>query len=540
MIRPLLLVLNMSNKAIPIIDLFAGPGGLGEGFSSEISGERPFRIGVSVEKDSCAQKTLSLRAFYRHFQHEGLPAPEEYYQYLAGDISRTDLEATYPREWEIAYGEALCAELGNDNLEHQPLIDKKIAAAVKGSKNWLLIGGPPCQAYSLIGRSCKVGILRSNYCEEHSQTVREQFEEDPKHILYQQYLRIIAMHGPAIFVMENVKGILSAKLKGEQIFPKILEDLRDPSAAAGQYGWDGAKKNKYRIVSFVTGKEPEEGAETDFLIKAENYGVPQARHRVILLGIREDIYNDIRGVVTPLKKASQTSLKKVIGTLPPLRSGFSKGQDSSERWKKYFQGLEKAPWLKSVDADVRNVLIAAIQELSQKDRKRAYKGDKNYSLEIFNGWYSDDSMEGLPNHETRTHMDSDLARYLFVAAYGKAKGRAPHLKDFPDGLLPDHNNVDKTDPDQKFSDRFKVQVWDRPSSTITCHISKDGHYFIHPDPAQCRSLTVREAARVQTFPDNYFFEGGRTQQYHQVGNAVPPFLAKQLAEVVYDIFLRSR
>jgi DNA (cytosine-5)-methyltransferase 1 len=156
------------------------------------------------------------------------------------------------------------------------------------------------------------------------------------------------------------------------------------------------------------------------------------------------------------------------------------------------------------------------------------------SLKVY-GWYTDESMKGLLGHATRSHMDDDLGRYLFVAAYGKANGKSPHLKDFPKKLLPNHQNVDITLPDQKFSDRFKVQVWDHPASTITSHISKDGHYFIHPDPSQCRSLTVREAARIQTFPDNYCFEGGRTDQYHQVGNAVPPYLAKQLAEIVYGV-----
>ncbi|MFA5689292.1 MAG: DNA cytosine methyltransferase [Kiritimatiellales bacterium] len=522
----------MAQGIIPIVDLFAGPGGLGEGFSSEIFRERPFRIGVSVEKDPCARQTLSLRAFFRYFKHTGRSVPEEYYQYLSGIISRTELEELYPEEWKLAYNEAICAELGNEHSDHQPWIDKKITAAIKDHKDWVLIGGPPCQAYSLIGRSCILGYLKS----ERSGKTKADFENDDRHKLYQQYLRIIALYAPAVFVMENVKGILSSKLHGKKIFPRILKDLRDPSVAAKQYGWGKVKQNKYRIVSFVTGEEPSEGSEADFLIKAEKYGIPQARHRVILLGLREDIFDAIHGGITPLVEKNEITIKKVIGNLPKLRSGFSKGTDSIERWKKYFHDLKKAPWLKSIEKEVRDELIAALQELSGSNESQVYNRWGKFPLDILNGWYTDPELKGISHHETRTHMDSDLARYLFVAAYGKAKNRAPHLKNFPDELLPKHKNIRKDNPDQKFSDRFKVQVWDKPSSTITCHISKDGHYFIHPDPVQCRSLTVREAARIQTFPDNYFFEGGRTQQYHQVGNAVPPYLAKQLAEVVYDIF----
>jgi len=129
-------------------------------------------------------------------------------------------------------------------------------------------------------------------------------------------------------------------------------------------------------------------------------------------------------------------------------------------------------------------------------------------------------------------MASDLQRYLFASSYSKATGRAPKLRNFPKRLLPEHENVTTNDGSIPFEDRFRVQGSTSPSTTVVSHIAKDGHYYIHPDPTQCRSLTVREAARLQTFPDNYFFEGNRTQQYTQVGNAVPPFLAIQLGEIV--------
>ena len=133
-------------------------------------------------------------------------------------------------------------------------------------------------------------------------------------------------------------------------------------------------------------------------------------------------------------------------------------------------------------------------------------------------------------------MDSDLLRYLFVSCFAKVNKRSPKLEDFPAALLPDHKNVKAGIEDKKFADRFRVQLWDQPCKTITSHISKDGHYYIHPDPTQCRSFTVREAARIQTFPDNYFFCGPRTSQFIQVGNAVPPLLANQIAGIVYTAF----
>ena len=154
--------------------------------------------------------------------------------------------------------------------------------------------------------------------------------------------------------------------------------------------------------------------------------------------------------------------------------------------------------------------------------------------EDLRNWLEDSRLARLSLHETRGHMVGDLERYLFTSCWAAATGSSPKAKDFPEALAPQHDNWRSG----KFSDRFRVQPWDLPSSTVTCHLSKDGHYFIHPDPAQCRSLTVREAARLQTFPDNYFFKGNRTQQYIQVGNAVPPFLATKIAAALHSALLQ--
>jgi DNA (cytosine-5)-methyltransferase 1 len=140
-------------------------------------------------------------------------------------------------------------------------------------------------------------------------------------------------------------------------------------------------------------------------------------------------------------------------------------------------------------------------------------------------------MGSVTQHEARSHMKDDLIRYGVLSGIAKREGRSLKLNDQGfQAFLPDHRNVGRADT--PFTDRFRVQMWEEPSTTVVSHISKDGHYYIHPDPSQMRSLTVREAARLQSFPDNYYFKGGRTQQYHQVGNAVPPLLAVQLGRVV--------
>jgi DNA (cytosine-5)-methyltransferase 1 len=152
-------------------------------------------------------------------------------------------------------------------------------------------------------------------------------------------------------------------------------------------------------------------------------------------------------------------------------------------------------------------------------------------------WFIDSRIGGVCNHKTKGHMPSDLHRYLYASCFAQVHDRSPTLKDFPKDLLPNHRNaIEALDRSGGlFADRFRVQLKGKPATTITSHIHKDGHYYIHYDPSQCRSLTVREAARIQTFPDNYLFCGNRTQQYHQVGNAVPPLLAHELAALVYRL-----
>jgi DNA (cytosine-5)-methyltransferase 1 len=186
--------------------------------------------------------------------------------------------------------------------------------------------------------------------------------------------------------------------------------------------------------------------------------------------------------------------------------------------------------------EIRDDLESIMSELSVPKANRGanfipYQTGIGYEME----WFLDAKIGGVCNHSSRSHMQSDLLRYLYAASYGKLLHASPMLFDFPAALLPAHKNVQVDGKEEYFDDRFRVQLEDQPATTVTSHIAKDGHYYIHFDPTQCRSLTVREAARLQTFPDNYFFCGPRTHQYRQVGNAVPPILAREIAAIVFSI-----
>lgn len=521
----------MSKKTL-IVDLFAGPGGLGEGFSRFThKGERPFKLAASVEQDPKAHRTLTLRAFFRQFER----VPEEYYEYVrAGDPSlRDELFRQFPSEGDAAIEETLGGPRTLGKEEHDKQIFSRIRSALKDHQGpKVVIGGPPCQAYSVVGRARNKGI--EGYA----------LENDGRALLYREYLEVLNEVKPEVFVMENVRGILSAKVNGQLIFDQILKDLKNPSESVGR--GNGSEYEIFSLVSPLPQAELFEhraySSSSDYLIKAEKYGIPQTRHRVILLGVKRELLNREPGILEPGPSVGLTTAD-VIGDLPRIRSGLTKISNTPESWNRNLQDAAKA---------VKEILEELDDKLSLPDGFPLNGSDSSlvsqggnfvpfdaemtrcsFSDENLRKWFRDDRIGGFLNHSARSHMPQDIYRYLFASCFAllNSEGASPTSRDYHPDLEPKHRNW----ASGKFIDRFKVQARNRTPSTITSHIAKDGHYFIHYDPTQCRSLTVREAARIQTFPDNYFFEGNRTEQYVQVGNAVPPLLANKIARIVYGI-----
>lgn len=506
---------------IDVIDLFAGPGGLGEGFASLDNGNA-FRIAVSAEMETSAHQTLTLRSFYRLARREDdKQAMSAYYAYCNSDTAPPPATAS-PTLWKEATKEAQQLTLGE--VESNDKLDAILKAKKLDGNNTVLIGGPPCQAYSLVGRSRNQG--KTNYVAA----------EDHRHFLYREYLRILHKAQPAVFVMENVKGILSSRVGGNLIFHDILRDLTDPGKALGlETGVRYTIHSLVAPVNFKPGMDPNSIDPTDFIIHSERYGIPQARHRVILLGVREKFKYQSEFL---LSNTSQLTVKNAFQGLPRLRSKLGPEQ-GAQKWHdtvvKLGRDLALDAWNQDED-DLAKGLTTVSDAVSSNLNTGSLRYPKKLLSESttdYQKWVCDSKLSVWLNHETRSHMPSDLGRYLYAAVFAQLRGYSPkgHEEFALKGLAPNHANWKSG----KFADRFRVQRYGAPSTTVTSHISKDGHYFIHPDPSQCRSLTVREAARLQTFPDNYFFQGNRTQQYHQVGNAVPSLLANRIAQVVKQV-----
>jgi len=505
--------------SIPVIDVFAGPGGLGEGFSAYGSSglSAGFKIALSVEMEYWAHQTLLLRSFFHQFPRDEVP--REYYSHLRGEITRDELFQKFRKAAARAEKQAWRAELGVVDPKD---VDRRIRLALQSSDEWVLCGGPPCQAFSVVGRSRNGGISRT----------------DHRVYLYRQYLRILSVHEPPLFIMENVKGLLSSHVGGSEIFQQMLDDLHHPGAVAGTEKRDGARYSLYSLTECL-GAKPSAGYEPrDFVLKCEDFGVPQTRHRVVILGVREDV---ARPVMPTLDSHGRSiSARAVLRGLPCLRSGLSQTEDGHEEWRSALNSIRTADFMRSrrngQDGQVRKRMLETLDTIRDFRAGRGAEFIPCSAVADYRpDWFLDAAIGGVCNHASRFHMISDLHRYLFSASFAKVYGRSPQLGDFPSELHPDHKNLREALQKGHFDDRFRVQMSRRPATTITSHIAKDGHYFIHYDETQCRSLTVREAARLQTFPDNYFFCGPRTHQYRQVGNAVPPLLAHQIASLVARI-----
>ncbi|MBK3664791.1 DNA cytosine methyltransferase [Bradyrhizobium diazoefficiens] len=540
-----------SPRTIPIIDIFAGPGGLSEGFHSVNSTrhEVDFSSVLSIEKDPVACETLRLRSFFHRFSPGRVP--DAYYKFVRGEVSQEELHR-FP-QWHQATCQVWNAELGKVPAAE---LHMRIRERLGHVQDWVLLGGPPCQAYSLVGRARMTGVghagrTKGGDLDSLKLDRLSKFAKDVRHTLYLEYLRVVAVHQPAVFVMENVKGILSSKIsKGdmsELVFSRIRRDLASPWDALAEdrllpelEKFRRGSRKKYRLYSFTVETSKDPVSDSEFLIRCEKHGVPQSRHRVVLLGVRDDI----QGRPAILKQYGTVRVRDVIRGMPALRSGLSREQDSAKSWLDALREcFPRSLRTQVANKGVRKVITKAIGRKTVRSSRGLPFLDasipKVETSTALHRWLTDRRLGGILQHESRSHMNSDLGRYLFAAASASRMEHSPRLPDWPRFLLPKHRNVGgyrsgRGRAGGMFVDRFKVQMWSRPSSTITSHIAKDGHYFIHPDPFQCRSLTVREAARLQTFPDNYFFCGNRTQQYHQVGNAVPPFLALQMADVIAE------
>lgn len=395
----------MAKKKYTFIDLFAGCGGLSEGFYRQ-----GFKALAHVEIDHWACETLRTRMQYYGYKNYAKEVIEQ-------DITTDDIQ-------------------------------DKIDDAVHGRTVDIIIGGPPCQAYSTAGR------VRDG----------KKMATDPRNYLFESYVKILEHYSPKFFVFENVTGLLSAQVNNAPIFPLVLKALG----------------NKYKVID-----------NQEVLIhNTADFGVPQLRKRVIIIGVRKDLNKEVIELYNDV-----------------LRTHWNPETPEEERkGKKRFVDVRQAigdlPFVEpGRDMSTQDFLYPCNNEFLKRIGKPG--------------------IHPLMDHIARNHNELDRERFQVMIhnhwTFGQLRREMPQYEH-------EHARV--------FDNSYVVQWWDLPSKTILAHIHKDGFQFIHPDEAQRRTFTVREAARIQSFPDDFEFKGSRGEKYKQIGNAVPPLFAEALAKSI--------
>lgn len=416
--------------ALHFLDLFAGAGGLSEGFIQ--AGYEPI---AHVEMDAAACCTLKTRAAF-HYLKQTKQGREWYTRYLNNEVSRTEFYSQVPSD---VLDTVIHATIGEDTMGD---ILSWLETLRKGRTVDVLVGGPPCQAYSVAGRA----ILKGRS------------EEDPRKQLYKFYAQFLEALKPKIFVFENVLGLLTAKdFYGNPMLHLVKERL-------DQAG--------YRLHERI--------------YSADEHGIPQRRKRIIIVGIRKDLSLLLHELP---RKECPVTIGELFADLAPIHAG-----EGSIRGDGRKAGAKPIPTLVKLGIS-----------------------DREYPVTY---------------HQARPNNEHDLEIYRrVVGLWNQRHERFNYAKDLPEEMQT-HKNT------KGFLDRFKVvDAKARASHTVLAHMCKDGHYYIHPDINQNRSLSPREAARLQTFPDNYFFESltgsdSRSYAYRQIGNAVPVVLARLVAEQI--------
>lgn len=406
-------------KEINYIDLFAGAGGLSEGFIR--AGFKPIAH-VEMNKDAC--DTLKTRTSYHWLKEKD--KIDEYYAYLKGDISRDELWDKIPNH--------LIKSVVHSEISKQTLPDifERVDSELKERQVDVVIGGPPCQAYSVAGRA------------------RKNMDEDPRNHLYKHYVKFLERYQPKMFVFENVPGILSAG-NGE-FLAKIFKAVK-------QAGYQLEHK----------------------ILNAKHFGVLQDRKRVFIIGWKKEM--NLSYPEFEKNEPKYEVLKHLFADLPQIKSG-------------------QGDWLSTKYVKPTN--------------------DYLESTGIRNG------INFTTQHVARFNNENDLEIYRIAVKKWINEGKRLNYSELPQRLIK-HNNT------KTFTNRFQVVNHKGVSHTVVAHICADGHYYIHPDIKQNRSITVREAARIQSFPDDYFFESSRTAAFKQIGNAVPVLMAEGIANKIKEM-----